>query len=161
MNACHRWGSRLHWIMKVKICNFSYFMWEKKKRYFKDILCKAENGEEWVGIVILNRTFKWVLFIFNVCIRWFEEGFEFQEALNFFKEFNAPSIQCHIIRSYKGTIFPYAWLVQKHFIESLNVKRILFILNRCLPSMALFEIYLLICRMVWIILSFQEVSRRI
>ena len=115
--------------MKVKICNFSYFMWEKKKRYFKDILCKAENGEEWVGIVILNRTFKWVLFIFNVCIRWFEEGFEFQEALNFFKEFNAPSIQCQIIRSYKGTIFPYAWLVQNIFIESLNVKRILFILN--------------------------------
>ena len=115
--------------MKVKICNFSYFMREKKKIYYKDILCKAENGEEWVGIVILNRTFKWVLFIFNVCIRWFEEGFEFQEALNFFKEFNAPSIQCQIIRSYKGTIFPYAWLVQNIFIESLNVKRILFILN--------------------------------
>ena len=73
--------------MKVKICNFSCFMWEKKKRYFKDILCRVENGEEWVGIVILNRTFKWVLFIFNVCIRWFEEGFEFQEALNFPRSF--------------------------------------------------------------------------
>ena len=115
--------------MKVKICNFSYFMWEKKKRYFKDILCKAENGEEWVGIVILNRTFKWVLFIFNVCIRWFEEGFEFQEALNFFKEFNAPSIQCQIIRSYKGSIFSYGWLVQKHFYRIVKCKRILFIIN--------------------------------